>query len=310
MPRSDLRIFTCSVYPDLTRVWYQVLMRTFDGTPPDTRIFDCGGDLREADFPGATIRRIPNWDHGRKIDLALTQFAGETPVLVIDDDAFLLERGIVDRGLTALAREPQAAVYTFLCRDWWQLPAAGRLHVPMGSYAFLVRPGVIRREGLSFRTVPTTDPAIRKGSGYWDTADHAQKELIERGYSILYAPSTDREALPTFFGTSGAYLSFTRRALLSRRRVRRWNWTRTTRAITAERYAFQRACSITAAIDLHTVLCSSEPRFRDWYDEPGVRAQARAIPDAALAAECAEAATRIFAIRSRVLGVAPVAVSA
>ena len=96
MKRSDLRVFTCSVYPDLTRVWYQVLVRTFDGTPPDTLIFDCGGGLREADFPGATIRRVPNWDHGRKIDLALTQLVGDAPVLVVGspDDRIVPRRSL------------------------------------------------------------------------------------------------------------------------------------------------------------------------------------------------------------------------
>ena len=299
--RSGVRIFTCSVYPDLTRVWFRVLSRTFEGSLPPTLIFDCGGGLRPDRFPGAEIRRVPNWDHGRKIDMAMEILAGQDPVLIVDDDAFLLSRAIIDRGLDHLASDEHAAAYTFHCRDWWQLPAAGALHVPMGSYALLVKPDVIRREGLSFRTVKTADPAIRNGSGYWDTADYCQKDLLERGYAIQYAPETDREEMPTFFGTSGGFLTFARRSILTRRFVRRWSWRRTAQSVVSDGYSFQRGCSVTAVIDLHRRLTSQEPVFGDWYEEPALRSHAAALPSSDTREKLLSAADRIFRIRDRIV---------
>ena len=63
--------------------------------------------------------------------MAMQILAGSDPVLIVDDDAFLPSRPIVERGLAQLAGDERAVAYTFHCRDWWQLPAAGSLHVPM-----------------------------------------------------------------------------------------------------------------------------------------------------------------------------------
>ena len=298
---TRLTVFTCSVYRDLTRVWYRVLSRTFGGSPPPTLIFDCGGGLRREWFTGAEIRRVPNWDHGRKIDLALHELPSTDVVVILDDDAFPLSEAIVQRGLAALEADSRMAAYSFHYRDWWKLPAAGGFHVPMGSYALLVKPGIILKEGLSFRTVRTSDPAIRNGTGYWDTADHCQKDLLERGYTIGYASEEDRLHMPTFFGTSGGFLTFARKSLLLRRHVMRWNRHRSETAVLADGYSFQRACSVAAVIDLFRHLIPGRPAFEDWYGENELRALARAVPNADTRREYQETAERVFGIRDTLL---------
>ena len=153
---------------------------------------------------------------------------------------------------------------------------------------------------MSFRTVKTADPAIRSGSGYWDTADYCQKELLERGYATQYAPETDREEMPTFFGTSGGFMTFARRSILTRRFVRRWGWRRTAQSLVSDGYSFQRGCSVTAVIDLHRRLTSEEPAFGDWYKEPALRSHAGALAFSDRRQELLNAADRILGIRDRV----------
>lgn len=294
------RVFTCSVYPDLTRVWYRALSRTFQGSPPPALIFDCAGRLRSEWFPDAEICRVPNWEHGRKIDLALESLTGADPVLIMDDDAFVLSVPAIERALQWLDDDPGAAVYTFHVRDWWKLPAAGGLHVPMGSYALLVKPDIIRNEGLSFRTVPSSDPSIREATGYWDTADYCQKELLDRGYRIEYGPEEDRLTIPTFFGASGGFLTYARRAILANRYVRRWRQPRTIRAVLGDTYAYQRACSLTSVIDLFRRMIGERPSFDDWFDVAELVALAQALPDPALRQQYAATAERIFGVRDSV----------
>lgn len=300
-PRTRLHVFTCSVYPDLTRVWYQVLSRTFDGSPPPALVFDCGGGLARAPLGTAQVQGMPNWEHGRKIDVALRELEAAEFVLVLDDDVFLLSDAVLRRGLAAFEADLRMAAYTFHSRDWWKLPAGAELHVPMGSYALLVRPALIRREGLSFRTHRTDDTTVRNGSGYWDTADYCQKELLERGYTVGYAPEGDRLDVPTFFGTSGGFLTFARRALLSRRYVRRWRRSRAEEALLADVYSYQRGCAMAAVIDAFRGLLPGEPAFSDWFSEDELRSLAWALPDAERRRAYAVAADRVFTIRDRLL---------
>ncbi|RJR31817.1 MAG: hypothetical protein C4576_31270 [Desulfobacteraceae bacterium] len=244
---------------------------------------------------------MPNWDHGRKIDLALQELRSTEFVFILDDDAFLLSELILERGLSALNSDSRMAAYTFHSRDWWELPAAGGLHVPMGSYALLVRADTIHKEGLSFRTVRTSDPTIRNGSGYWDTGDYLQKELLERGYTIGYAPEEDRQDLPTFFGTSGGFLTFARRSFFRRRFVRRLNRSRSEKAVLKDNYSYQRACSATAVIDLFHGFFSGRPAFWDWFSEGELRTLAMGLPDRQARQEYSTTAERIFGIRDRLL---------
>ena len=61
-------VFTCSIYPDLTRVWYHFVRRYTDASDVETVIYDCGSRLEQGHFPDARIVTHPNTDHGTKID--------------------------------------------------------------------------------------------------------------------------------------------------------------------------------------------------------------------------------------------------
>ena len=290
-------VFTCSIYPDLTRVWFALLRRAgLSGAPP-TLVFDCGGGLRPEWLPGAELRRVPNWDHGRKIDLAIQSAAGVSEMLIVDDDVFVMSPAALDRGLAALRADDRMAVYSFHPRDWWQMPAAGATHAPMGSYALLIKPDIFRKEKLSFRTVPTTDPSIRNGGGYWDTGDFCQKQLLERGYHVAIAPPLERDLIPTLFGTSSGFVTFARRQWFTRGYRSRWSAERLCRELEQDSYLFQRACSVAATIDLHRRHIGGRPLFADFPGDEVLEPIARQ-----LGGEWARFRQRVGAVRDLVLG--------
>ena len=78
-------VFTCSIYPDLTRVWYHFVRRYTDPSAVTTVIYDCGSRLRAEHFPGARIVRHRNVEHGIKIDHCVRETV-ETPLLFLSDD--------------------------------------------------------------------------------------------------------------------------------------------------------------------------------------------------------------------------------
>jgi hypothetical protein len=163
-----------------------------------------------------------------------------------------------------LKADERLAIYSFHPRDWWSLPAAGANHVPMGSYALLLKPAIILKEGLSFRSVPTRDARIRNGTGYWDTGDYCQKQLIERGYRIEIAPPNDRQLMPTFFGASSGFVTFARRHWFGDGYRARWRGDRLTRELQTDSYLFQRACAVAATTELYEQHFAAAPRFREF----------------------------------------------
>jgi hypothetical protein len=280
-------VFTCSIYPDLTRVWYHLLRRTIDPAAVTTVIYDCGSRLRPEHFPGARIERCRNVDHGRKIDRFLAR--AETPLVYLsDDDVFLLSPEAEPLAAEALLGEGGArrAALSFKPRGWWQWQIDGTSQPVMGSYAVMVKPEVIRREALSFRARPTADPAVRAGSGFYDTADHANRRLLDQGYEIVVPEEELRRRLvQSFAATSSGFVGFARRRFLARD----YRPTHPPAHLAAELRRslplLERACGVAAALHLHHRLFPEPPRFETFftYDELADLAAGHADPAGAAA---------------------------
>jgi hypothetical protein len=264
--------FTCSIYPDLTRVWYHFVRRYTDPVEVATVVYDCGSRLRPEHFPGARIVRHSNTDHGRKIDHCVRRSA-ETPlVFLMDDDTFLLSERAEPAAAEALLGDDRAAVLSYKPRGWWELEVDGRRHPVMGSYSLVFKPEVFRREGLSFRTRPTDDPRIRNGDGYYDTADYANEQLLARGYEIVVPDDAVRAAMVrSFSAVSSGFVNFARRGLLSRG----YRLTKSRAAWAAEIGASVRklewACGVAATVSLYRTIFEEAPLFEDFfgYDDLG-----------------------------------------
>src|SRR5207248_374612 len=83
---------------------------------------------------------------------------------------------------------------TFRPREWWHFEIDGLRHPVMGTNALVFKPEIFRRERLSFRQRPASDPTIRNGvDGRYDTGDHANEVLLRRGYAVVIPDAALRD---------------------------------------------------------------------------------------------------------------------
>jgi hypothetical protein len=280
-------LFTCSVYPDLTRVWHHFAMRHTDPACVEILVYDCGGQLDSAALTGGRVVRRPNVEHGVNIDHAVAEC--RTPFMLLsDDDAFPISVRAEQDAAAALAASPHLAAVSYCPREWWRLAIDGVSHPVIGTSSLVFRTDVVRTEGLSFRRVPTRDPAIRNGEeGCYDTGDHAAEQLLNRGYEVLVPPPAIRRS--RVLGYSGVSRGFLRYARL----VDGTGWAPalTGAALEADvvaqaadpRWPLQRlrsACGITATIALYCGIFAEAPRFVHFPGWDELAAMARRFPEA------------------------------
>jgi hypothetical protein len=273
--------FTCSIYPDLTRVWYHFLRRYTDPSEVAAVIYDCGSRLRPEHFPGARIVRHANTEHGRKIDHCVRESVATPLLFLTDDDSFLLSAEAEPLAAKALLGDERAAAWSFKPRGWWELEIDGVRHPTMGSYSLVFKPDVIRREGLSFRARPTDDPQIRNGGGYYDTADYANEQLIRRRYKVLVPDEADRgRMVRSYSAVSSGFVNFARRRWTSGRyrlTRSRGEWAA---AIRSDLRKLEWACGVAGAVSLHRTLFDEPPRFDEFftYDDLAELAEGASAP--------------------------------
>ncbi len=278
MKRTTL--FTCSIYPDLTRVWYHFAWRYMDSSHVQYVIYDCGSRLQKEYFPDALIVRYPNVDHGRKIDDCVRKVI-DTPLMFLsDDDSFILSDQTEPVAARALLDDEMAAALTFKPREWWEFEIEGRRYPVMGSYSLVFKPEVIKKEGLSFRTRPTDEPDIRQGSGYYDTADYANKQLLMKGYKIIVPEKESRgEMVRSYSAVSSAFLNFTRRRWFNHeyrlsKPLRDWG-----EEIRSNLRKLEWACGVSAIVALYKKLFDEKPQFHDFFTYDDLRELVEDIDD-------------------------------
>ena len=279
-------LFTCSVYPDLTRVWHHFAARHTDPACVEILVYDCGGRLDPARLPGARVVRRPNVEHGMNIDHAVAECS--TPLMFLsDDDAFPISREAERDAAAALTSSAELAAVSYYPREWWTLTIEGTPHPVIGTSSLVFRTDVVRREALSFRRVPTSDPAIRNGEeGSYDTGDHAAEQLLRRGYRLSVPPRSVRQE--RVLGYSGVSRGFMRYARPSDETG--WEPTITGAALEEDvlaqgsdaRWPLQRlraACGIAATIALYGAVFAEAPRFAEFPSWDVLSALARRFPE-------------------------------
>jgi hypothetical protein len=215
---NSLTIFTCSIYPDVTRIWYHCLQRALMGKNVPVVIYDSGGLLDSRYYPGAKIINYPNEQHGKKVDHFI-KYNLETDIFYLtDDDAFLTSGEVLPYGIHWLQADEKNAIVSYKPRLWWSFTINGQEFPTMGSYSLLVKASVIKKHSLSFEIRKTERKEIRKGGGYYDTADFINEYLLQQKYAIDIAPIELRDAVPSFFGTSSAMMSYYHTRWFSKKR--------------------------------------------------------------------------------------------
>ncbi len=247
---QKITFYTNSIFPELTRIWYHFIRRISNDTDSDVVIYDCGSRLKPAHFENATIIKHPNHDHGRKIDHFIRKNLRTKYFFLMDDDVFLLSDEPVRYGLKFLEEDTRNAICTFLPRHHWKLEVKGVQYQPMGSYALMVNHDIILKERLSFRARKTNDPAIRSGSGYYDTADYINEQLLVRDYKIKYVPQDIRNKILTFWGTSSGYVSLFKRDIFGRLKLKSPR-KRLIQFVREDPYNYQRAYMVASIIGIY-----------------------------------------------------------
>ena len=250
---QKITFYTNSIFPELTRIWYHFIEKTGNDIDAEVVIYDCGSKLNPAHFIGAQIIKHPNHEHGKKIDHFIKHNLKTKYFFLMDDDVFLTGTRPVQYGMEFLEKQERNAICTFLPRHHWDLVIKGKSYKPMGSYALLINSEIIRREGLSFRARRTDNPAIRNSSGYYDTADYINEQLLLRDYRIGYAPEAVNKEILTFWGTSSGYVSLVKRSIVGKPKMRlSGNGLRN--FILEDLYNFQRAYMVIAVARIYEEL--------------------------------------------------------
>lgn len=249
---KKLTVFTSSIFPDVTRVWYYFIKNNIEPHKSNIVIYDCGAKLKKNYFETAEIFRFPNIEHGKKIDHFIKNRCTTPFLFICDDDAFVLDKKVINDAIRKMELNPKCAAYSFKFRDWWQFDINNKFYYPMGSYAVIVNVDIIRKENLSFSVKRTGNPAIRKGSGYYDTADYACEQLIKRGYDVIIAPNEEQNVILTLFGTSSGFRSLVKKKLFSSQYKLRKSKIRLINNILKNSYNFQRTCTVSIIEHLYS----------------------------------------------------------
>ncbi len=188
----------------MTALWARLAGRASSGVGAEILIGDCSGGLGAPHrrLAGSSLRVIPclNAHHGKKIDLFLSRVCRAPYVVIADDDVFWLGREPLAWALAELEADPlTAAVSLWPRRKPSQVMRLEGIEQPMGSHCLMIRRALWRREGFSFAVAP---PPPGAGGWFYDTADLANREILERGYRIATAAPETRRHLAAFDGVS------------------------------------------------------------------------------------------------------------
>ena len=260
--KSELTIFTCSIYPDVTRIWFHCLKKVLRQDRAVV-IYDSSGLLEPKYFPGAKIILHPNVEHGKKIDHFVSNHLETKYFLLLDDDAFLTSSHVIDVGLEWIADSADNVIFSFKPRPWWSIKVNGVDHLAMGSYALLVKAFPLIDNKLSFSSQKTNRKEIRNGSGYYDTADFINEYLLKQGYAIRIAPPELMDLVPTFFGTSSGFLGLYRNSFFSKRMKKR-GADEIKRFVMNNTYNLQRAASLIFVNHIYRQVFGEDALYKDF----------------------------------------------
>lgn len=260
---KKLSIFTCSIYPDLTRIWYHCLSNIFTNLDCSIYIYDSSGLLEKQNFPKAKIIKIPNIEHGKKINHFIKKELKTDLMFLIDDDAFFTSELAITYGKKWLNISEKNAIISYKPRPWWNLKVNNVNYTPMGSYALMIKIAPIKKNKLSFASKPTKNKEIRNGTGYYDTGDYINQCLLQQGFQIKIADLPYQEMIPTFFGTSSGFLCFYKKRFWAKKR-KKISDESIKNVVLTDTYNLQRAISITFAQDIYNKIFQSPPIYNDF----------------------------------------------
>jgi len=201
---QEITVLTFSIHPDLARIWYHYALKNVRADEAQIIIVDCSGQINPRLFEKATIMRSWNYSHSEKIDHMIKEHITTRFVWLSDDDVMIVNSNWEDMFTKYWqSSEKEPAVISFQPRGW-NITSGVKA---MGCYSILFDKDIFIREKLSFKPVRSTNSLIGRSTGYYDTADFANQQLLEKGYSIYLCDQSGPERIVLgFTGTSMAFV--------------------------------------------------------------------------------------------------------
>ena len=191
---------TFSVIPEISTLWTTFLGYALDCQKMTVLLGDGSGIFPSS--PTAFLHVLPifNFNHGVKLDLFMQKACHAEYVLVCDDDLFWLDDEPIRYALNRFSENSKLAVVSLHPRPEKNSQLVEHVGQPMGSYCLIIRRSIWLKENLSFKYYKpeSLNPPIY----FFDTADYANLQLIQKGYDVEIAPEEIREHIVTFYGTS------------------------------------------------------------------------------------------------------------
>ncbi len=211
LPESEKpTLFTMNIMPPMMTVWYHLVQKNL-GDKVDTVIFDCSGTLKKSDFPSARVQKYINVYAATKSDEFLYKIAKNRKIgWVCDDDMFILSDKCIDK-INQEFSNPKTASLSFRPRSWWHFDIDGKPYEPSSSYCIAINRDIYcDKEHLSLSPCNGNNHSVShigKEVKRYDTFDHANEQLIRKGYNCAIVPENEREELVTgFSGVSSAVM--------------------------------------------------------------------------------------------------------
>ncbi|MDP7477171.1 MAG: hypothetical protein QF442_01860 [Candidatus Peribacteraceae bacterium] len=211
LPKSEKpAIFTMNIMPPMMTVWYHLVQKNL-GDRVDLTIFDCSGTLKKSDFPKARVQKYINVYAATKSDEFLYHIARNRKIgWVCDDDMFILSDKCLERINQEFA-DPNTASLSFRPRDWWHFDIDGKEYEPSSSYSIVINREIYcDKENLNLSPCNGNNNAVShigKEVKRYDTFDHANEQLIRKGYNCAIVPEDQRNQMVTgFSGVSSAVM--------------------------------------------------------------------------------------------------------
>jgi len=252
-----MEIFTCSIFPHLTRIWYDYTRKVL-GKDISITIYDCSGALQNSWIKGATVQKFKNIEHGLKIDAFLKK-SNSNLVLVTDDDAFIRDAKLVGKIQEKMEMNKNLAIYSCHERDHWSYQLDNKKIWPIGTYTFTVNKEILLNEKISLRSVQTTENWVNSGKGYWDTANYTQYLLLQKGYDIESIPLAIDSPVSTMFGTSSGFVTWFKKSFFNSSFKLKNTFDRYKEELPNNKYLFERTLGVVAILDLYKDVYNEEP---------------------------------------------------
>lgn len=190
--KDKISVVTFSVFSGLASIWYNNIFKILNKSIVEVYIFT--SSVSNPFLKQKETKFLPNLKHGTKIDIIIKNCRSKY-ILLCDDDIFWLN----DSALL-IAKKKMESNSNIACISLQPRPKANyHSKLKMGVYCLMINKEIILKEKLLFGKYKI------KKNGFierYETGDHVQKILEQKGYKIEYLKIENMTSLLAFYAIS------------------------------------------------------------------------------------------------------------